>query len=280
MAPSAKPVAPGVTRGYGSAPADAPTGGSAERNGLTSVARAFAILHALRESGTPLSLSAIAADVGLAPSSAHSVLVQLLAEGAVAQVRGKRYVLGPESFDIGAAFARDARLYRSIWFELVWLANELKVTSALAVPWRSHHLVLAAHHGGPEAAVAYGGRVPLAASSWGKVHFSWSGSGVPAEVPAFTAASLVDPVLLAAECERVRDLGYATDRGEFDEHIGGVAAPLTSAERYEGLASLLAPLGRIDELGLDELGRQLAALASRASLMLGDRTRMPTFGGD
>jgi DNA-binding IclR family transcriptional regulator len=59
------------------------------------------------------------------------------------------------------------------------------------------------------------------------------------------------------EIKEVRQVGYATDRSEFCDGVGGVGAPLTSGKGYEGLASCLGPIERIEELGLERLGRRL-----------------------
>jgi DNA-binding IclR family transcriptional regulator len=249
------------------------------KTGTSAVGKAFAIMRVLRRAASPLTLTAIAEGVGMAPSSAHSVLNQLLQQGAVVQDQDKRYQLGPATFYLGSAFARGTRVYRSVWVELVSAANSLGVTSALAIPWDNHHLVLNSHRAGDsDVAVPFGGRVPIDASSWGKVYFAWSGAPLPKDLRSYTSKSVVDPKLLAKEIEKVRSAGYAVDDGEFADGVGGVAAPLTSDSGYEGLASFLAPVTRVNELGLEVLGRRISTIAARASLALGDQDRMSYFG--
>jgi DNA-binding IclR family transcriptional regulator len=245
----------------------------------SAIGKAFAVLQALRSASVPQTLTAVAERVGVAPSSAHTMLAQLLAQDAVVQDQDKRYSLGPSTFYIGSAYARGSRIYRAIWVELVSAANELGVTTALAVPWNDRHLVLNDHRAGTSTvALPLGGRVPLAASSWGKVYFGWSGAKLDGKLDAYTAASITDKPAFMAEVEEARRLGYAVDRGEFFDGVGGVAAPLTSDAGYEGLASFIGPLGLIEEIGFDRLGRKLAQLAERASLALGDRERVKYFG--
>jgi DNA-binding IclR family transcriptional regulator len=261
------------------APSNRERNAGAGKAATSAVGKAFAILRALRRAPAPLTLTAIADGVGMAPSSAHSVLNQLLQQGAVLQDQDKRYQLGPSIFYLGSAFARGTRVYRSVWVELVSAANSLGVTSALAVPWDNHHLVLNAHRAGDsDVAVPFGGRVPIDAASWGKVYFAWSGEPLPKQLGAYTSRSVVDPKLLAKELERVRGAGYAVDNGEFADGVGGVAAPLTSDSGYEGLASFLAPTARVEELGVEVLGRRISTIAARASLALGDQDRMSFFG--
>ena len=250
-----------------------------EKERTSAVGKAFAVLRVLRRSAMPITLTSVAEQVGIAPSSAHSVLMQLLKEGAVTQDADKRYQLGPTLFYIGSSFARGTPIYRSIWMELVEAANELAVTAALAVEWEQHHLVLSAHRGGnSDVAVPFGGRVPIFASSWGKVYYAWSGAPLPSELSRFTDRSTTDVATFKAEVESTREAGYAIDRGEFSEGVGGVAAPVTSSMGYEGLASFLAPLETVERIGFEALGRRLSGLAARASLSLGDAARLRRYG--
>lgn len=226
-------------------------------------------------------LTALAADIGIAPSSAHSILTQLVDQGVVVQDGDKRYQLGPAMFYLGSAYARATPVYRSVWMELVTAANEHGVTAAIAVPWEHHHLVLNAHRGGDsDVAVPFGGRVPIDAASWGKIYYAWSGEAVPDQLNYYTARSLTTGTELTAELAEVRERGYAIDRGEFSDGVGGVCASVTSSSGYEGLASFLGPLPKIEQIGFDALGRHLATLTARASRALGDPAQMRFFGTD
>jgi DNA-binding IclR family transcriptional regulator len=245
----------------------------------SAIGKAFAVLQALRDAPGPMTLTAIADNVGIAPSSAHSILSHLLGVSAVVQVQDKRYQLGPQLFYMGAAFARGQAIYRSVWMELINAAAEYRVTAAIAVPWKDHHLVLNSHRsGGSEVAIPFGGRVPLDAASWGKVYYAWSGDKVPDKLVAYTSASITDRKAFVAELEAVRRDGYAVDRGEFFDGVGGVGAPVTSVNGYEGLACFVAPLEQMDEIGASVLGRRIATLTARASLSLGDSDRIRFYG--
>jgi DNA-binding IclR family transcriptional regulator len=245
----------------------------------SAVGRAFDILRILRRASAPLALTTIAGEAGIAPSSAHSLLMQLLRQEAVVQDADKRYALGPSVFYIGSAYARGAGIYRAIWAELINAANELSVTAALAVPWENHHLIIATHralNGG--VSVPFGGRVPIDGGSWGKVHFAWSSDEIPETLTRYTAATITDREAYREELERVRSTGYAVDAAEFAEDVSGVCAPVTSNVGYEGLAAFLAPTPRVEELSVDALGARISALAARASLALGDRERVRLYG--
>ncbi len=249
------------------------------RQSSGAIGKAFAVLRVLRRAPAPLPLTTIAEQIGMAPSSVHSILTQLLEQDAVEQDPDKRYQLGPALFYVGSAYARDSRVSRSIWYELVAAANELGVTAVLAVTWEDHHFILNAHRAGDSnVAVPQGGRVPLDAGSWGKAYYGWSGAKAPTKLPRYTAASIIDPKKFADELDVARQNGYGTDHAEFADGVGGVCAAITSSIGYEGLASFVAPLSRVEEITFAELGRRVSGLAARASLTLGDRTRVPLFG--
>lgn len=226
-------------------------------------------------------LTAISDEVGIAASSAHSVLTQLLAQNAVVQDGDKRYALGPLMFYIGSAYARGSNIYRAAWSEMITSANELGVTAALAVPWEHHHLIISSHRAGhSDVSVPFGGRVPLDGGSWGKVHFAFSGEELPKELTAYTPATITDPSAYAEALEETRKSGFGVDRGEFSEEVGGVCAPVTSSSGYEGLGAYLMPLSRLEELGAAALGRRISGLTARASLALGDSERVRFFGSE
>jgi DNA-binding IclR family transcriptional regulator len=228
-----------------------------------------------------LTLTSIAEALRLAPSSAHALLNELVTHGIVIQDSDKRYRMGPLVYYLGSSFARNTPLYRSVWRDLVDLCNDLGVVGAVAVPWEEHHLVLQAHQGGrSEIGVAFGGRVPLDGGSWGKAYYAWSGEPVPKELVRYTSRSITDSAQYAEEIQLTRTRGYATDDEEFALRVSAVAAAVTSDRGYEGLASCLAPAGRIAEIGFDEIGQRLAAIASQASFALGDPGRVTLVGAE
>jgi DNA-binding IclR family transcriptional regulator len=246
-----------------------------------SLTKAFNVLRVLRRTPGPLSLTVIAEEAGIAPSSAHVLLGDLRDQGLVVQNHDKRYTMGPTMYYLGASFARNTAIYRAVWRDLVNLCNELELVGVVAVPWEEHHLILQAHQAGSTAVtVAFGGRIPLDGGSWGKVYYAWSGAAPPEQLPRYTDATTTDPGDYAHELERIRERGYAVDDEEFATGVGAVAAAVTSHQGYEGLAACLGPIGQLDELGFGEVGKRLASIASQASFSLGDATRMTLVGGD
>lgn len=245
----------------------------------SAIDKGFAVLATLQESSAPMTLTAIAHATGVAASSAHSTLSQLLGQGAVALDEHKRYQLGPALHALGASYARRTPVYRAAWMELVNLANDLGLTAASAVVWNDQHLVLNAHRArGSDVAIPFGGAVPLAASSWGKVYYAWSDLQVPDTLEQFTTGSITDREAYVAQVEQVREVGYATDVEEYYPGVIGVASAVTGVNGYDGLVSLLGARVNVEKHGLEVVGEGLSRLAARASHTLGDGSRMRLFG--
>jgi DNA-binding IclR family transcriptional regulator len=247
----------------------------------SSIGRVFAVIRVLRRSPVALTLTTVAQEAGIAPSTAHSLLTELLAQGAVTLDENKRYRLGPSLLYLGSAYARATPLFRSTWIELVDLANELGVTAAIAIPWEAHHLIIASHQGGRSAVdVAFGGKVPLDGGSWGKAYFASAGVPLPEELGIYTSRTMTNRDDYETAIAATHSMGYAADVEEFAEGVAAVAAAVTSDSGYEGLASLMWAVGQTAELDVAKIGRRLAALTARASLSLGDPSRVSSVGSE
>ena len=242
--------------------------------------KAFRVIRLLRRNG-PTSLTEVARSLKLAPSSAHSILGELLNEGIIVQDVDRRYRLGPSMFYLGAAYARSVPIYRAGWSQLVEAAREFTLTAVIAVPWEKHHLMLAVHHnGGPDLDVAFGGRVPLDAGSFGKAYFAWSGVKVEKQLTAYTPDSITDMRQYSIDLAQARERGYATDGQEFTVGVGAVTSGVTSDRGFEGIVSMIGSIAQFNASGFDNAGRRLAALAARASFALGDPGRVKVVGED
>jgi IclR family acetate operon transcriptional repressor len=247
----------------------------------SAVSKAFNIVRLLRRSPAPLTLTEIARGVKIAPSTAHSLLSELHDQGVLIQNGERRYHLGPSLFYYGASFARAAPIYRSTWRDLVLLGNELSLTAVVAVPWENHHLILDVHGTGAAGLdVAFGGRVPIDAGAWGKAYYAWSGEALPATLTPYTPTTVRSPEQYAAEVEQSRRRGYAVDLEEIVPGAGAVAGAVTGADGFEGIVALVGLVSDIAAIGETEVGRRLAAVATRASYALGDGSRMTVVGGE
>lgn len=113
---------------------------------------------------------------------------------------------------------------------------------------------------------------PLHATSTGKACLSCLPLAevealLPATFDRFTDTTIKDRNTLIAEIDEVRQLGYASNRGELRADIRSVAAPIrTAGGRPEAAVSISAPFHRIPEKDWPRLGALVANLTSDTTL--------------
>ncbi|GHF25242.1 IclR family transcriptional regulator [Amycolatopsis deserti] len=204
--------------------------------------RVLAVLQAERR----LSLSEIAARLGLAPSTVHGIIKTLQAHGLVLQDRGSaRYRLGPAVLKLGNVYLDTLELRSR---SLTWAA-ELARTTGCAV--RTGVLlpgeVMIVHHeprpDGSRQMPEVGIVIPAHASALGKAMLAWSPDLAPDPLRSMTRDTITDPAELASHLEHVRGEALAT---EVEEAVIGeccVAAPIFDAgQDVAGAIGVVVPM--------------------------------------
>lgn len=241
-----------------------------ETETVQAVSRAFLILETLARSGRALTLTELAGKVQLKLTTVHRLLTTLIVHGfAEQETATMRYRLGLKAFEIGyaALSSMDVRtIARPIMKEL---AEKLNETINLAILDRGEVVYIDQIESTKIVIVKMFARV----GSRGPAHCTGSGkvllAGLPDEelrallrkmrLERFTAQTLTNPDALLAELRRIRLQGYAIDRGERDEGVYCVAAPIRNHEgRVVAALSISAPLQRIQE---DEAVNEFIAAA-------------------
>ena len=112
--------------------------------------------------------------------------------------------------------------------------------------------------------VPIGGRAPAAAVATGK---------------AILAFRAVDAAL-TAEFKLIRKRGFAVKSGEWEEGVGGIAAPIFD-ERSEAVASIgvVMPSSRFASIKATDMGRQVAGVAAKISRSLGYESALDRQAG-
>ena len=286
-------VAPGPCRtSEGVAVVEAPHGrrrnGSARdglsvddgRNGIQSVEMAMRVLQALEGGSGPMSLSAVAAASGMAPSKAHRYLVSLGRIGLTMQ--------DPLSglYDFGAGMRR-------LGAEALRRTNEVAVVSRHAMTLRdlTGHSVNVAIWGDQGPLVvnwAYGGRplpltvrvganLPLLSSSIGRVYLAHLADSVLAHKLdgelATAAGATWSRRRIDVLRQQVRRQGYAVTVGGVIPGVASVAAPVFTATDPLPLAlSVVMPEADGGPDNLPSICEKVLAVSSSASVELGHRS--------
>lgn len=248
------------------------------RSGTQSIERAIAVLECLRLSDRPLGLSEIANDVDLTMSTTHRLLRALVKASYVEQDQSTElYRLGIGIAVLGQR-AIESSGYQLARPVLAALSERSGESASLAVR-RGAEVVVIDRVMGP-APLRFdhptGAELAAYASAMGKALLAFSSSSVDAEIgqipslEQFTAHTITDRDVLAAELAATAARGYAVNLEERYDGVSGVAAPVLSARgRAHAAIGLQGPSIRLTPTRLDELAPLVQdAAAEVASLVI------------
>jgi IclR family acetate operon transcriptional repressor len=226
------------------------TGGVEGAGGVQSVGRAFEILEVIAAQGGELSLSEIAASVGLPAPSAHRLLRTLVSLGYLRQETSRRYALAPRLIRLGDAAARQFGAWG--YPVLTGLMESIGESANMAILDGSNAIYVAQVAGRHSMRMftEVGRRVPL--------HSTGVGKALLAQLPddeilrlldlggmrVVTPHTVTDPGVLLQELRASRIRGYITDDGEQEVGVSCVAAPVPGAPAPTAI-SISAPTPRM-----------------------------------
>jgi len=187
-----------------------------------------------------------------------------------------RYRLGPGILRLAATMTGRLDLSERSADLCAELAEKLGETVNVAVRHELVAINVHQHDGGAALTVnSWVGRpTPLHATSSGKVLLAHAPASVQAGVlgklPAFTAATVTDPVVLRAQLDAVVADGFAVTGGELEDGLNAVAVPIrdfTSA--VVAALSVSGPAARMPAEQLPRLVEPVAATAAAIGRRLG-----------
>ena len=252
------------------------------RDSIRAIDRAFDVLDALRAAGGPAAMSDIAARIGLPQPTVHRILRTLMARGYVHQVTNRRYTLGIGLIDL--ARGAGSSLGASLRPLLSWAVEATRESASVAI-LDQDEVRYVAHESSDQTVRVFtqvGNRASLHSTGVGKAILSaMTDDEVRATIgrivlAAQTPTTITDPDELMAEIARVRERGYAVDRGEHDVGVMCVAVPIPGSLPIA--VSISGPEGRmtlehIQSVCLpvvralaDQVGEASAQLASERAL--------------
>jgi IclR family acetate operon transcriptional repressor len=258
-----------------------PSAGGRSVAQVQSLNRGLALLERIADNAEGVTLTDIAQQVGLAPSTAHRLLLTLAQSGFVRQNEelGKWYV-GVKAFTVGNAFlgVRDiVETSRPFLHKLMESSGE---TANLAVLEEGEAVIVSQVecHELMRMVVPLGTRTPVHASGVGKALLS---AVTEFEVAAilhrhgltrYTEHTLDTPAKLKQNLEQARDTGYAVDDEEHAVGLRCVAAPVYDEQGKPVAAiSISGPRSRIPDARLRELGTLTRQIAQDITTHIGGR---------
>jgi DNA-binding IclR family transcriptional regulator len=217
------------------------------------------VLEAVAEQGTePITIQALADRVGLTKSNTHRTLQTLAHAGyATRDEASGNYRTTLKLFELGARQLAGLDVRRFAGPFMRALADQTEETVHLST-LDGDSVLYIDKIDSPQPVRAYsaiGGRAPAWCVATGKVLLAFQPDGYLARhlmsLTQHTDATIGDADALVTELARIRRTGYAINRGEWRETVGGVAAPI-----FDGLGTAVAAIGLsgpLERLGLKRM---------------------------
>jgi DNA-binding IclR family transcriptional regulator len=119
-----------------------------------------------------------------------------------------------------------------------------------------------------------GGRAPAHAVATGKALLSAQRDGsvdaLPAQLERFTPATIVDRERLKDELAKAARVGYAINRGEWREGVGGLASPIFNGfDRPVAALGISGPLDRLSIARMEQFAPRVVEAAAGLSKAMG-----------
>lgn len=248
-------------------------------NGTQSLDRAAELLSLVVRAEEPISYTKIVGQTGLARSTASRLLQGLERNGLLERDRDGAFRGGALFAHYASKYDRTEALVAAAQPSLDRLADATGETVNLAVA-RGDTVVQVAQIDSSfmiGASNWVGIDVPPHCSALGKAMYAFGALPLPkGELERRTETTITDPAEFKAELELVRERGFAITRGELEEGLDGIAAPVVGVDGHP-LAALgvSGPAFRIEE-SLHSIGDLLVAESEQLTRLLARRIRKET----
>jgi DNA-binding IclR family transcriptional regulator len=197
------------------------------------------------QAGDSITIQTLATQLGLTKSNAHRTLQTLAHAGyAVRDETTGNYRSTLKLFELGAKQLAHLDVRRFAGPTMRQLAQTAQETVHLSI-LDGDTVIYVDKIDSPQPVRAYsvvGGRAPAYCVATGKVLLAFQTHDYVArcvnELKRSTPSTITEPAALHAELARIARCGYAVNRGEWRETVGGIAAPV-----FDGLGTAVAAIG-------------------------------------
>ena len=252
----------------------------AEQTTVHSVDKAMNLLEILLSHRNPMTLQEISTASGYPKSTVHALLTTMRNHAVIEQQQDGRYALGIRLFECGCAVSSAWDIGRLAHPYLEQLAAAADASAFLSLLDGKNAISFdqCISATGLQVVPAVGGRMPLHATSQGKVLLSCLSDREVLKIlekggmQAFTPHTITDPQRFVADLAKVRENGYAVEDGEYRIGLRSAAAPVydsTGQVRYAlGVAGLFR---RVQSEDFQNAVAHLVHQARQLSMALGWR---------
>lgn len=253
---------------------------ASEKYAIQALQRGMQVLDTLLDARTPLKLEQICAFTGLPKSTAFRIITNLL-RGEYLVETDEGYWLGLKMLRFGALVEERLDLKQQAHLPLMELRDRVNETVHLAVLDRELRVVylekLHAQHAVGLMMSRIGITAPMHCTALGRAMAAFRPEDDIREwirengLKAYTEATITDEAAFLRELRKIRSRGYAVDRGEYEDSVRCVAAPIRDRTgTVIAAVSISAPDSRMPlELLASPLAAQVVETTSRISQALG-----------
>ena len=244
-----------------------------------SVVKGLSVLETLALHPHLSGVTDLARHLGLTKSNTHRLLQTLVASGYVRNLeQSGRYELTLKLWELGAAVVDrlDLKTVATEYMERLCLVSGETVHLSVL---EGSEVIYLAKVDSPHPVRAYsrvGGRAPAYCVATGKALLAYAPAmlvdQISLELKPFTALTITMPSELRTDLEKVRQTGYAVNRGEWRDSVSGVAAPIWNATGQVCAAiGLSGPTDRFKARSVKQLAPTVVSVAQQISSRLGFR---------
>lgn len=242
--------------------------------------KGLAVLEMLSKADEPMNLTQIANNLGVVKSNAHTLMRTLLEQRYVVRHNGG-YVSAIKLWNLGSAVLSGLHLKRLAMPHMEALREETGERVHLSV-LDTDCVVFVHKMDRPKPEYTHtqiGLRVPAHMLATGKVQLAFCAdnelAALSTSLKASTSRTIVSPRDFFNEMKRVREDGFAVNRGEWREGVWGVAAPILDANRrVVGAIGFSGPPERIRRRSLQRAAGTVLRISSEISEGLGLNARI------
>jgi len=208
-----------------------------EKEFVSAIARAFAVLEAFDQDHVSMTLSAVAARTGLSPATVRRCLYTLSVLGYIRQ-NGRQFTLGARILALSSSYLRSNQIEEFIVPELQQLVDVFGDAASVAVLDDAHVFYLAhvSRQNAVRPVASVGVRYPAHATSLGKVLLAFASADIQnrylarAPFERLTDRTITEGSELVQVLKTVKRDGYALAIDELDYGIASLAVPIHDAD--------------------------------------------------
>lgn len=235
--------------------------------GLRTLERGLDVLDLFCHGSKKMTLSEIAAEIKLSPSTTSRLLNTLVLRGYISRdEETKKFAIGSQALRLTASSFRTFDLRPLALPVMRRLAEQYNESITLYVIQNGYRVCIerietthALRH-----VVNIGDRLPLTRGAGGKALLAW----LPENELA--AALLPGETISASDLAKIKKQGFALSMGERDQGVGAIAAPVFDAEgRVVYALSLSAPIIRRNREAFEKIAPDIMNAANQISAALG-----------